>query len=77
MHFQAVLTVCISFHTLVFTVKTYCVLLILWYIVFIHNTPNGRNYYNAHSSIILTAYFTTLMLFNFLNAILGFSVTLS
>ena len=31
------------------------------YGILIHNTANGRNYYNADSIIILTAYFTTLI----------------
>ena len=44
-------------------------------VIFICNTANGRNHYNAHSSIILTAYFTTLMHSkNFKNASLGVRV---
>ena len=44
--------------------------------VFIRNTMNRRNYYNAHSSTfctILTAYFTSSE--NFKNAVLAFSIT--
>lgn len=38
--------------------------------VLIHNTVNGRNDYNAHSSIIMPAHFATLVHFeNFINAI--------
>ena len=54
--FQAILTVGISFHKLVFTVqavKTSCTPLRVHFWLFIRNTANGWNHYNAHSSTIL------------------------
>ena len=75
MRFQAILTVGISFHKPVFTVKTSCTPLWVSLVTFfICNTTNGRNHYNAHSNTILTAYFTILMHSEiFRKAVLGFS----
>ena len=76
MCFQAILKVGILFYKLVFIVKPtehYCGYNLCCFYV---KNEKIRNYYTEHSSIILSAYFTTLMHSkNCKNAVLCFSIT--
>ena len=78
--FQAILTVGISFHKLVFTVKTSCTPLRVPLVTFLYAISQTEETsimcIPALFCTILTAYFTTLMHSeNFKNAVLGFSIT--
>ena len=79
-HFQAILTVGISFHKHVFTVKTSCIPLRVPLVPFLCAIPQTEETIImrilALFCTILTAYFTTLMHSeSSKNAVLGFSVT--
>ena len=78
--FQAILTVGISFHKLVFTVKTSCTPLRVPLVTFLYAIPQTEEtiimYIPALFCTIFTANFTTLTHSeNFKNDVLGFSIT--
>ena len=66
MHFQAILTVGISFHKLVFTVKTSCIPLLVPLVMFLYAIPQMEETinYNVHSSTILHYFDSILYYFN-------------
>ena len=79
MCFRAILTVGISFHKLIFTVKSSCIPLRVPLVTFLYAITQMEQTIIMHIPAvlctILTAYFTNLMHFeNFKNAVLGFSI---
>ena len=78
MHFQAILTVGISFHKLVFTVKTSCTPLWVPHVTFLYAIPQTEETI-IMSIQVLFHHFDNIFYYseNFKNAVLGFSIILA